>query len=107
MSCGNEECDAWTCSHGSAPPRLTRTGKPVHSTAEKNRAWKAANAAAGGCHDCKQPKLPGRARCERCQQLHAVQEFNRRVRRAFLRICAEPAGSTSLGEESRVEAKDQ
>ena len=86
---------------------LTRTGKPVHSTAEKNRAWKAANAAAGGCHDCKQPRQPGRARCEKCRQLHACQEFNRRVRRAFLRIRSEAAGSTSLGEGSRVDGQDQ
>lgn len=52
--------------------KLTRTGKRVHTSAEYNRRWLAANIAAGNCRDCKAPRVPGKARCQKCLDSHVV-----------------------------------
>ena len=76
---------------------FTRTGKRVHSSLAYNRAWKDANISAGNCRDCKQAKLPGRARCEKCLKLHAGWEAKRRAKRALARANAKNAPALSAG----------
>lgn len=80
-----------------APCRRTRTGNRVHSSAEYNRGWRAANMAAGNCRDCKLPRLPNRVRCEKCLKLHAGWEAARRAKRALLRAASETEACTSAG----------
>lgn len=86
---------------------LTRNGKPVHSSPEDSRAWKVANAAAGNCHDCTAPRVPGKSRCQKCLDRHCVTSSIRRTREHFAWPVATPAGALSPGVCATGDGKDQ
>lgn len=86
---------------------LTRTGKPVHTSPEGLRAWKAANRAAGNCHDCTAPRLHGKSRCQKCLDRHCVTSSIRRTKRLFFGLDATTANTLTPGVDAMVGVEDQ
>ncbi len=89
---------------GGTVRRISRNGKLFYTTAEYNRAWIAANIAAGNCRDCKQPRVEGRVRCQKCLDSHTV---HTRAWRASVRANAKNEAALRAGADYAAEPESQ